>query len=173
MLRQGGTLSSPEYASMWSAIIGVYRDANGEIIDTGADWRGTGIFSWPLASNYTLSSTFGWRTLDGKPDFHQAQDIAAPEGTPILASADGVVTVANATDSWGGGYGYYVRINHNGTYDTLYAHMVAVAATHGQVVVKGQVIGYVGNTGNSRGNHLHFEVIENGVRVDPMQFFTQ
>lgn len=101
---------------------------------------------------------------------HKGLDIAGPYGTPIVAAADGTVIEANSTDSWGMSWGYYVLIYHNGTYTTRYAHMSSVAVSTGQYVTAGTVIGYEGATGNVTGPHLHFEVYENGVRVDPMQF---
>ena len=91
--------------------------------------------------------------------------------TPILAAADGTVTIANAIDSWGGGYGYHIKVKHNDTYDTLYAHCSSICVTVGQEVKQGEVIGYVGTTGNSTGNHLHFEVWQNGERTDALGFF--
>lgn len=78
--------------------------------------------------------------------------------------------IANSTDEWGNSWGYHVSIYHDGTYSTLYAHMSEVAVTSGQWVDKEQVIGYVGNTGYSFGNHLHFEIYQNGGRVDPELF---
>jgi len=126
-----------------------------------------------MAEDYAVNSTFGYRKdpIDGTTSYHSGIDIAAPAGTPILAMADGVVTVANSTDSWGGGWGYYVKIKHNDTYSTLYAHASSIAVTNGQEVKKGQVIGFVGTTGRSTGNHLHFEVYKDGSRVNPLGFF--
>ena len=77
---------------------------------------------------------------------------------------------ANSTNEWGSGWGYHVMIYHNGTYSTLYAHMSAVAVSEGQTVSQGQIIGYEGNTGDSTGPHLHFEVYQNGDRVNPRNF---
>ena len=94
-----------------------------------------------------------------------------PQGTPILAAADGTVTVANGLDSWGGSYGYYIQIDHGGGLETLYAHCSAICVTTGQQVQAGQVIGYVGHTGRATGSHLHFEVRANGNRVNPLQNF--
>ncbi|MCL2083387.1 MAG: M23 family metallopeptidase [Oscillospiraceae bacterium] len=96
-------------------------------------------------------------------------DFGAPGGTPILAAADGKVTVAQAVDN--GGWGLYVKIQHDSTYATLYAHCSGLAVSNGQEVKKGQVIAYVGTTGRSTGNHLHWEVYQNGTRVNPMGFF--
>ncbi|MDL2287048.1 M23 family metallopeptidase [Eubacteriales bacterium OttesenSCG-928-G02] len=83
----------------------------------------------------------------------------------------GIVVVANSSDSWGGGWGYYVKIKHNDTYSTLYAHASRIAVINGQEVKKGQVIAYVGTTGNSTGNHLHFEVYKDGSRTNPLGYF--
>ena len=139
-----------------------------QIVNPDADWIGTGIFQWPLPQSYTITSWFGYREdpFTGEIAYHSGTDIAAPEGTPILAAADGTVTIANAIDSWGGGYGYHIKVNHNDTFDTLYAHCSSICVTVGQEVKQGEVIGYVGTTGNSTGNHLHFEVWQNGERTD-------
>jgi len=93
---------------------------------------------------------------------YNAVDIAAPTGTPIIASADGQVIIARA-GGWNGGYGSYVVINHDNGSQTLYAHMSKVAATVGEQVVQGQIIGYVGETGDATGPHVHFE-IRDGIR---------
>ena len=136
-------------------------------------WEGTGIFEWPLPGDFSITSPFGYRTdpITGEVSFHDGVDIAAPEGTAILAAADGVVVTANRTDSWGGSYGYYVKIRHDETYETLYAHCSEVLVKAGQEVEQGDVIALVGSTGNSTGNHLHFEVREGGSKVNPMGFF--
>ena len=137
-------------------------------------WEGTGIFEWPLPGDFSITSPFGYRTdpITGEASFHDGVDISAPEGTAILAAADGVVVTANRTDSWGGSYGYYVKIRHDETYETLYAHCSEVLVKAGQEVEQGDVIALVGSTGNSTGNHLHFEVREGGTEVDGMDFFT-
>lgn len=93
---------------------------------------------------------------------YNAVDLAAPAGTPIMAAANGTVIVAK-TGGWNGGYGNYVVIQHGNGSQTLYAHMSKVAAYDGEVVVQGQVIGYVGMTGDATGPHVHFE-IRNGIR---------
>ena len=120
--------------------------------------------SWPLPGVTYVSA--GWNGYPG----HKGMDIAGPWGTPIVAAADGQVIEANSTDSWGYSWGYYVLIYHNGTYSTRYAHMSSVAVSAGQYVTAGTVIGYEGETGNAFGAHLHFEVYQNGTRVDPAQF---
>lgn len=89
---------------------------------------------------------------------HNGVDLAGPLGTPIYAAASGTVTLIKGGDAWNGGYGNYVVVTHpNGT-STLYAHMSRIAASSGASVAKGQILGYVGSTGESTGNHLHFEV---------------
>lgn len=122
-------------------------------------------FLWPLPG-YGYGSITQYFGNNG----HKGLDIGVPYGTPIVASRSGTVMVANNYDSWGDSWGYYVAIYHDSTYSTLYAHMSSVAAYEGQWVNKGDIIGYVGSTGNSTGNHLHFEVYQNGTRVNPSQF---
>ncbi len=113
-----------------------------------------------------LSSPYGMRKhpIDGYNKMHRGTDFAAPMGTPIMASGDGVVTKA----SWCGGGGNCVKIRHNSSYSTVYAHMSKFAANikKGKRVKQGQIIGYVGSTGKSTGPHLHYEVIHNGKRIN-------
>ena len=113
-----------------------------------------------------LSSAFGMRKhpIDGYNKMHRGTDFAAPEGTPIMASGNGVVVKAR----WCGGGGYCVKIKHNSTYSTVYAHMSKFAkGIRKKVRVKqGQIIGYVGSTGKSTGPHLHYEVIKNGKKIN-------
>ena len=165
-------LRHEEYSVMWASLLGGFTHGGG-MIGSDADWVGTGIFAWPLPQSFTITSQFGYRTdpFTGEISYHSGTDIAAPYGTPVLAAAGGTVTVANATDPWGGSYGYYVKIQHDGTFDTLYAHCSSICVTPGQQVQQGEVIGYVGSTGNSTGNHLHFEVWENGQRRNAMHYF--
>lgn len=126
---------------------------------------GSGFYCiWPLPGVTYVSA--GWNGYPG----HKGMDIAGPWGTPIVAAADGQVIEANDYDSWGYSWGYYVLIYHNGTYSTRYAHMSSVAVSTGQYVTAGTIIGYEGETGNAFGAHLHFEVYENGTRVDPARF---
>ena len=112
-----------------------------------------------------ISSTFRMRMhpILGFMKMHTGIDFAAPVGTPILAAGDGVVVDAK----WWGGYGRWVRIEHNKDWDTGYGHMSAIAVTPGQHVVQGQVIGYIGTTGRSTGPHLHFEVWHDHVPINP------
>ena len=113
-----------------------------------------------------LTSGFGNRfhPILGYVRFHDGVDLAASAGTPIVAAADGRVVGAG----WRGGYGQQVQIAHADGVDTLYGHMSRIAAYAGELVHKGQVIGYVGSTGLSTGPHLHFEVTKNGRPVNPM-----
>lgn len=145
----------------------------GKPVVPDTSWEGTGIFGWPLPQDYTITSPFGYRTdpFTGQTSFHSGTDIAAPEATPILAAADGIVVDANAINPWGESYGYYVKIQHDETFETFYAHCLTVFVRNGQEVQQGEVIALVGSTGNSTGNHLHFEVREDGVEVDAMEFF--
>ena len=119
-------------------------------------------FAWPVPGWTGVSCAFG--------NGHYGMDIPASRGTPIVASRSGTVMTANGSDDWGYSWGYYVSIYHDSTYSTLYAHMSSVAVSEGQWVNKGDVIGYVGDTGYSFGDHCHFEVYQNGTRVDPSQF---
>ena len=166
-------MSEPENQNLWAELLGGYTSGGGQIVNPNTDWVGTSIFQWPLPQSYTITSWFGYREdpFTGEIAYHSGTDIAAPGGTPILAAADGTVTIANAIDSWGGGYGYHIKVKHNDTYDTLYAHCSSICVTVGQEVKQGEVIGYVGTTGNSTGNHLHFEVWQNGGRTDALGFF--
>ena len=119
-------------------------------------------FAWPVPGWTGVSCAFG--------NGHYGMDIPASRGTPIVASRSGRVMTANGSDDWGYSWGYYVSIYHDSTYSTLYAHMSSVAVSEGQWVNKGDVIGYVGDTGYSFGDHCHFEVYQNGTRVAPSQF---
>ncbi|MBP5698327.1 MAG: M23 family metallopeptidase [Alphaproteobacteria bacterium] len=118
-------------------------------------------------SNVHISSRFGLRKdpFTGRGRKHYGIDYAAPSGSPIYASADGVVQSAN----WVRGYGQYIVIKHNDTYSTAYAHMSRFAdgINPGTKVQRGQTIGYVGSTGRSTGPHLHFEVKKHGKNIDP------
>ena len=122
--------------------------------------QGSGQFIWPV--NGTFTSPFGMRW--GR--LHAGIDVAAPEGTPIRAADAGRVALAG----WVGGYGNYTCVQHTGSLSTCYAHQSRLGTSTGASVSQGQVIGYVGNTGNSFGAHLHFEVRINGSPVDPMGY---
>ena len=126
-------------------------------------------YLWPLPGYYQLTSQFGYRIhpITGKPHSHTGIDIPAPGGTSILAAKSGQVV----TSAYHYSYGNYVVIDHGNGNSTLYAHMSSRAVSEGQMVTQGQVIGYVGTTGSSTGNHLHFEVRDNYTRVDPESKF--
>ena len=113
-----------------------------------------------------LSSKFGMRKhpIDGYNKMHRGTDFAAPMGTPIMASGDGVITRAR----WCGGGGNCVKIRHNSTYETVYAHMrnFARGIKESLRIKQGQIIGFVGSTGKSTGPHLHYEVIKNGKKIN-------
>lgn len=117
-----------------------------------------------------IASGFGYRIdpIYKTVKMHAGLDFAAPQGTPVYATANGTVTTAG---NKGDGYGNHVIINHSYGYQTLYGHMVKVKSYPGQKVTRGEVIGWVGNTGKSRGPHCHYEVHKNGNKVDPVYFF--
>ena len=154
-------LSGEDTATLWGKLLGGFVQGSGELMAPGMDTVfADGALQWPLPIAGTITSPQGYRTdpITGEISYHGGTDIAVPEGTPILAAADGTVTIANATDSWGGSYGYYVKIDHGGGLTTLYAHCSGICVTVGQQVQAGQVIAYVGHTGRATGSHLHFEV---------------
>lgn len=117
-----------------------------------------------------LSSGFSYRIdpIYKTVKFHAGLDFSAPQGTPIYATANGVVRVAG---NLGNGYGNHVIINHGYQYSTLYGHMYRIKVRVGQSIKRGEVIGYVGNTGKSTGPHVHYEVIKGGRHLDPIYFF--
>lgn len=117
---------------------------------------------WPVES-HRISNPYGERNLG----FHTGIDIAAQLGEDIYAAQDGVVVYSG----FKGTYGYMVIINHNNDVSTSYAHCSKLLVNAGEKVAKGEVIGYVGNTGRSTGPHLHFEVRENDTTVDPMDYY--
>ncbi|QCT71076.1 peptidoglycan DD-metalloendopeptidase family protein [Eubacterium maltosivorans] len=137
-------------------------------INFGSGAFGEGGMMWPTDSQ-SITSYFGGRDSPGGigSTNHMGIDIGASEGTPIYAALPGTVTTAG----WYGGYGNAVIIDHGGGMQTLYGHMSAVGTSPGMNVMPGQVIGFVGSTGNSTGPHLHFSVIQDGQWLDPLAFF--
>ena len=135
-----------------------YFDINGKSVEKA-------LMKTPI-NGARLSSSFGMRKhpISGFTKMHQGTDFAAPMGTPIMASGTGTVTRAK----WCGGGGNCIKIKHNSTYDTIYAHMKSFAKgiKVGKKVRQGQIIGFVGSTGMSTGPHLHYEVIINGQKVN-------
>lgn len=121
----------------------------------------------PLSAGYT-SSGYGNRThpVLGGTRSHKGIDLAAPTGTPIFATADGVVGKAE----WYSSYGMFVSLQHGGELETRYAHMSRIAVAAGERIKKGDVIGYVGSTGRSTGPHLHYEVRVAGEAVNPVPY---
>lgn len=156
-----------KYAQQLAELERQNQQNNNNINMTSGNWY------WPLPGRYKLSSLFGSRIdpINGRPSNHTGTDIPAPSGTPIYAAQGGVVTTVNRNKN-SSSYGYYCIISHGNGYATLYAHQCQVPpVTEGQTVSKGQVIGYVGTTGRSTGNHLHFEVRVNGVRGDVLRLY--
>ena len=166
-------LQDPQYEELWAELLGGFAQGGGELMNPDSTRTPTGTLQWPLPVAGTITSQFGHRVdpITGEVSSHTGTDIACAEGTPILAAADGTVTVANGLDSWGGSYGYYIQIDHGGGLETLYAHCSSICVTTSQQVQTGQVIGYVGHTGRVTGNHLHLEVWVNGSRTDGMLYF--
>lgn len=126
-----------------------------------------GELCWPLPGHTTISCNFGDDDAFGNSG-HRGTDIPALEGTPILAAHSGTVIISG----WNNSYGNQVLLDNGAGLSTRYAHMTAAAVSAGETVTAGQVIGYVGNTGDSTGFHLHFEVMQNGVRVNPLDAVT-
>ena len=125
---------------------------------------GSGQFIWPVPGYRYCSRWYG--------SGHKGVDICASAGTPIYASAGGTVTKAGYNKAGAGtGYGYSVIISHSGGYTTVYAHCLSLAVSAGQTVRQGQLIGYVGSTGRSSGNHCHFEIRRNGSYIAPQSVF--
>ncbi|WP_455192186.1 M23 family metallopeptidase [Gemmiger sp.] len=166
-------LQNPQYEELWTELLGGFAQGGGELMNPDSTRTPTGTLQWPLPVAGTITSQFGHRVdpITGEVSSHTGTDIACAEGTPILAAADGTVTVANGLDSWGGSYGYYIQINHGGGLETLYAHCSSICVTTGQQVQAGEVIGYVGHTGRATGSHLHLEVWVDRSRKDAMSFF--
>ncbi len=153
--------------------------ANWQALDTGAPFQSTAIVSprtgavsipslIPVSSTRTMSSGFGMRVhpVLGGMRAHKGIDLPAPTGTPIHATADGIVGKAD----WMGGYGLLVELEHGANLETRYGHMSRIAVAEGQRVRKGDVIGYVGSTGRSTGAHLHYEVRIAGEAVNPVPY---
>lgn len=126
-------------------------------------------YLWPLRGYMKITSSYGWRPhpIYKVQRFHNGVDVSAPGGTPIMASRSGQVLIAEYNSS----YGNYVVISHGNGDTTLYAHMKKLGTKAGATVKQGDTIGYVGTTGDSTGNHLHFEIKVNGSRVDPLSRF--
>ncbi len=135
---------------------------------SGSQYLGSGKFCWPAPSYTRISSPYGYRNhpIFKTNKFHSGVDLAAPGGSNILAAETGKVISAG----WNGGYGNCLVVDHGGGVSTLYAHASRLLVSKGDYVTKGQVIAKVGTTGNSTGNHLHFEVLINGKTTNPMNY---
>ncbi len=135
---------------------------------SSSQYLGSGKFCWPAPSYTRISSPYGWRPhpIYKTNKFHSGVDLAAPGGSNILAAENGKVISAG----WNGGYGNCLVVDHGGGVSTLYAHASKLCVSKGDYVVKGEIIAKVGTTGNSTGNHLHFEVLINGKTTDPMGY---
>lgn len=175
-------LSESQYQSLYTKYIAEEEKLNDELQEyikelqakLNAQYVG-GTFGWPVDTKYNyISSSYGWRTYwyygTKVTDFHRGIDIVGANssinGAPVYAANDGTVIIKTTHYS----YGNYIMIDHGGGRSTLYAHMSKFASgiTVDSVVKKGDIIGYVGTTGNSTGPHLHFEVRINGATVDPL-----
>jgi murein DD-endopeptidase MepM/ murein hydrolase activator NlpD len=147
----------------WQAL-----DGNTHIPSSAPQKGAVSIPSIVPLSGVHMTSGFGmrWHPVIGGHRQHQGVDLASPIGTPIHATADGMVAMAERF----GGYGLYVQIEHGGSLETRYGHMSRIAVAEGQQVHKGDVIGYVGTTGRSTGPHLHYEVRVDGAAVNPLPY---
>lgn len=128
---------------------------------------GEGTYKWPVPSSARITSPYGWRSWGSTKEFHTGIDIGASSGTDIVAANGGTVIMVKKQSY---GYGWHLMIDHGGGHVTLYAHTSKIDVNVGDVVQRGQVIAHVGTTGNSTGNHLHFEVRVNGAKKDPMGY---
>ena len=155
--------------------VALHAEMERELKEAEAKWAqqiaaggAVGDWYWPVPNYYGITSYFGGRYLNGRWDNHTGTDIGVPQGVEIHAAQSGVVTLSRYNPS----YGNYCIISHGNGRATLYAHQRQLPLVKvGDTVQKGQVIGYVGNTGNSFGAHLHFELRVNGVRGDVLRLY--
>lgn len=167
--------SENEYARKAAQLAADEAEMERELKEAEAKWAqqiaaggASGDWYWPVPGYYGITSYFGGRYLNGRWDNHTGTDIGVPQGVEIHAAQSGVVTLSRYNSS----YGNYCIISHGGGRATLYAHQRQLPLVKvGDTVQKGQVIGYVGNTGNSFGAHLHFELRVNGVRDDVLKLY--
>lgn len=158
-----------ELFASWGEIVqGGQVTESGLIV--GAPRMGVSVPSGMPLGNMRLTSGYGMRThpVIGGRRQHNGVDLAAPTGTPVYATADGRVGMAQ----WYSSYGNYVQIEHGGELQTRYAHLSSYTVQPGAMVRKGDLIGYVGSTGRSTGPHLHYEVRVSGEPVDPTPYMT-
>ena len=131
------------------------------------------LFIFPMNDpNTPVTSNFGWRTLRGQKNLHRGVDLGAPQGTPVLAAADGtVINIRRDNRNCSScGYGNCIFLEHRNGYRSVYAHLSEIGAVEGKKYSAGEMIGRVGNTGHSYGAHLHFEIISNEENVDPLTY---
>ncbi|HOM86832.1 MAG TPA: M23 family metallopeptidase [Spirochaetota bacterium] len=174
--------SMRQYASILPSDIQVLRSMQKDLLCTTntvktiknfIDVRNKVIYDTPsiIPNPGHITSLFGWRRspFGFDRDFHSGIDIAAPQGTEIRATAPGIVISA----SWGGGYGYMVRIRHKYGYETIYGHCSKIIVSQGQSIKKGQIIAYVGQTGSATGSHCHYEIRIGGVAINPYPYMSK
>ena len=161
------SLSAAQKAAIEKAEREVDRILAEEALKNGGTF--TGNFTWPLPGYKYITSYFGWRTLWGRRDYHRGIDISGSYvyGKPIVAAASGKVVIEKTGHP---SYGNYVAIAHGSGFTTLYAHSSRLNVKVGQYVKAGDVIAYIGSTGNSSGAHLHFEVQKNGQLQNPLNY---
>ena len=167
------TEQAAEALQRWTSALPVSRPAHGKPAKTAPaavreeSYLPDFALQFPLPKgSCTRTSGYGWRTdpMGGlEEDFHIGNDLAAAEGTAVLAAADGVVRMAGRHKS----YGNYLRVLHADGDETLYAHLQYLFVRAGEAVSAGQTLGTVGQTGNATGPHLHFEILHRGLRYDP------
>ncbi len=153
---------------------GEYNPVSGEELPSFATFAPvifTGRITFPIRGGSRITSPFGFRDnpITGEDDFHTAVDIAAAEGTPVLAAADGTVRISEES----GSLGYHIVIDHGNGFETTYGHCQRLIARVGMRIREGEVIARVGSTGNSTGNHLHFAMKKNGLYFDPACVFDE
>ena len=169
--KQGALSGDTQFRQLfaqWRALDGSDDDRT---TGTPAPITGVSIPSRMPLEDARMSSNYGMRThpvLGGRRS-HQGIDLAAPTGTPVYATADGIVSRAD----WFSSYGLFISIEHGGEMQTRYAHLSRLAVADGERVRKGQIIGYVGSTGRSTGPHLHYEVRIAGSAVNPVPYMVE
>ncbi len=162
-----------EIASELGSVVSLLKDRKRklEILEeaiSGKDLTAKSVpTGWPIRAGY-ITSNYGMRVhpINHRSMFHQGVDFAAPQGSPVVAVADGLVTFSGRRS----GYGNLIEISHSNGYTTRYGHNSVNGVSEGQQIHKGQVIGAVGSTGSATGPHVHFEVLRNGDHLNPMQF---
>jgi len=144
----------------------VIAEPQTEVVRIGTKVRGVATRNFKIPYHGTVTSTYGYRTLRGRSNFHTGIDFAGPRGSSIVASDGGTVTFAG----WKGSYGYLVIIDHKNGFSTYYAHCSKLLVSAGQKVAQGELIAKVGSTGNSTGSHCHFEIHYYGKTVNPAKY---